>query len=156
MHPFFAEYLDRLSDIHTACREALAGLSPEALNRRPGPDMNSIAVLITHLTGAERYWIGDVAAGESSDRVRATEFTAEAPDAESLRRRLDETLEYTRGALARFTPADLERDCYSPAHDRQFNAGWALLHALEHSALHCGHIEITRQLLEKSEAGRDG
>ena len=36
--------------------------------------MNSMNVLVVHLIGAERYWIGDVIAGEPSGRDRESEF----------------------------------------------------------------------------------
>ena len=35
--------------------------------------------------------------------------------------------------------------------DRNFSAGWALAHALEHTAPHLGHAQVTRQLWERKE-----
>jgi len=62
MQTFFNEYLNILQKCHNDILEALEGLPLAALDWTPGPDTNSISVLVTHLAGAERYWIGDVAA----------------------------------------------------------------------------------------------
>ena len=36
---------------------------------------------------------------------------------------------------------------------REFTVAWCLLHALEHSAVHLGHMQIVRQLWEMSDRG---
>jgi uncharacterized damage-inducible protein DinB len=74
MQTFFKDYLSLLQDCHNSILEALEGLPPAALDWNPGPDMNSISVLVVHLTGAERYWIGDVAAQDPTERDRDAEF----------------------------------------------------------------------------------
>ena len=67
MQTFFENYLDLLQDCHNGILQALEGLPQSALDWVPGQDMNSIAVLLAHITGSERYWIGDIAAQESSN-----------------------------------------------------------------------------------------
>ena len=78
MQPFFSAYLDLLQDCHNGILQALEGLPPAALDWVPGQDMNSVSVLIFHLTGAERFWIGDIAAQEPSNRDRNAEFQVHA------------------------------------------------------------------------------
>jgi uncharacterized damage-inducible protein DinB len=106
-------------------------------------------VLVVHLTGAERYWIGDVALGEPSNRDRNAEFKVREVGMEALRQRLDDTLSYASAALERLTLQDLEATRTSPRDGRTFTVAWALLHALEHSNQHLGHIQIMRQLWEQ-------
>ncbi len=60
METFFKDYLERLETLHSEIETAILGLTPDALDWIPGKEMNSIAILVVHLTGAERYWIGDV------------------------------------------------------------------------------------------------
>lgn len=148
MHPFYSDYLERLQDLHAGIRKELSGLPPEALDWSPTPEMNSLGVLVVHLAGAERYWVGDVVMGEPSGRDRAAEFRQRGLDEEALGRKLDESLAYARSALERLGPEDLERECVSPRDGRPFRAAWALLHALEHTGIHLGHIQLTRQLWE--------
>ena len=111
--------------------------------------MNTISVLVFHLTGAERFWIGDVAAQESSDRNRDSEFKVHDLATETLNKRLDDTLTYVKTALEKFTLQDLETPRRPPKIDRDFTVGWALLHALEHATEHKGQIQLTRQLWEQ-------
>ena len=149
MHTYFADYFGLLQGCHNDIHKALDGLPPEALDWSPGKDMNSISVLVIHLTGAERFWIGDVAAQEPSDRNRDAEFEVKGLGTDVLKKRLDDTLSYASTALEKFTLQELELPRRSPRTDRDFTVGWALLHALEHSTLHLGQIQLTRQLWEQ-------
>ena len=54
MQTFFTEYLKLLQERHNDILEAIEGLPSAALDWSPGPDMNSISVLVVHLTGSER------------------------------------------------------------------------------------------------------
>lgn len=150
MQTFFEDYLNILQTCHTDIIKALDGLPPAALDWISGPEMNSISVLVFHLTGAERYWIGDVAAQEPSDRDRDSEFKVHDVGMDVIRKRLDDSLAYARKTLEKLTLQDLEASRTSPRDGRKFTVAWALLHALEHSNLHLGHIQITRQLWMES------
>jgi uncharacterized damage-inducible protein DinB len=150
MQTYFTDYLSLLRSCHNDIHKALDGLPPEALDWVPGDDMNSISVLVVHLTGAERFWIGDVAAQEPSDRNRDAEFNVKGLGTDALKKRLDDSLDYISVTLEKFSLQDLETLRNSPKIDREFTIGWSLLHALEHSMLHLGQIQMTRQLWEQS------
>lgn len=149
METFFVDYVNFLQEHHNNILEALDRLPPAALDWSPGPDMNSISVLVVHLTGAERYWIGDVAAQDPTDRDRDAEFRVHDLGKDILKKRLADNLDYVRKALQEFKIQDLERTV--PARNGHTSTvAWALLHALEHASLHLGQIQITRQLWEQS------
>jgi uncharacterized damage-inducible protein DinB len=152
MLTFFSQYCDILEYSYSLLAKTLEGLPREALDWVPGQDMNSLCVLVVHTAGAERYWVGNVAMGESSGRDRAAEFSAKGWDEDALKKRLDETLAYTRQAVARLTLEDLDKPCISPRDGRQTTIGWALMHALEHTSLHLGYAQITRQLWDSQQA----
>ena len=147
MEPFFANYWDRLNEMNQVIIEAIRDLSPEQLNWDPGPDMNSLTVLVTHTAGAQRFWVGDIAGQDPSGRIRDEEFAVEAKTAESLIARMQEATDHSHQVLTELTVADLGQERYSPRYERPFTVAWALLHALEHTSTHAGHIEITRQFL---------
>jgi len=153
MHPFFQDYHQRLTDLHQDILNAIAGMPLEALDWTPFQettgDMNSINVLVTHLCGAERYWIGEVACGDISGRVRAEEFQVSGMEADSLSAKINGATQYAQSALENLAIDNLAKDGTTPGDSRVFTVGWALLHALEHSAVHLGHIQITRQLWDE-------
>ena len=149
MQTFFKDYLNLLQDCHNSILEALEGLPPAALDWTPGPDMNSMSVLVVHLTGAERYWIGDIAAQDPTERDRDAEFRVHDVGMDVLKKRLADNLEYSRIVLDKMNIRDLETTRVT-ASGREYTAGWALLHALDHATLHLGQIQITRQLWEGS------
>ena len=149
MDVFFTAYLERLEILHEGIKGALVGLPVDALDWQPGPDTNSIAVLVVHIAGAERYWIGDVAGQEPSGRNRAAEFEISGLSAAALGEYLDESLRHARAIVGRLSVADLARPRPSERHERTFTVAWSLLHALEHTAVHSGHIDLTKQLWEE-------
>ncbi len=149
MHPFFTDYLERLATLHLEIEKAIDGLSVDALQWTPDPDVNSLMVLVVHLTGAERYWIGDVALEQPSNRNRPSEFEAAGFNEEDLRARLQASRDFAREGLERLTLADLEQTRHAPLTNREVTVGWALLHALEHTAIHAGHAQIMRQLWQQ-------
>lgn len=154
MQPFFADYLERMQAIFQDFDEVISGLSPAGLNWEPGPDMNALAVLVIHTAGATRYWVGDVALEEPSNRLRASEFEPQDRDEAALRQHLSTTEAYIRDGLERLTLADLEtvRHVNLPNGMTECTISWALLHALEHASQHLGHAQLARQLWDTHKA----
>ena len=153
MDTFLADYQDRISELHKDILNAIEGLPQEALDWIPGEDIPSINVLVTHLTGAERYWIGDVAGGVPSDRNRDEEFSTSGLDLAALKERLLEIDAFEKNLFAKINLVDMESICISPRTGRRFTVGWALMHALEHTAIHLGHIQIVRQMWDQQTSG---
>jgi len=157
MDPFLEDYLERFSALFRDYHAAIDGLPDAALDWVPGPQMNSLCVLVVHICGATRYWVGDVALGEISGRDRAAEFRANGLNLPTLKGTLDETMAYVSTGLTRLTLANLDKMCPAPGRRvrpdsdelRTFRVGWSLLHALEHAGLHLGHAQMTRQLWDQ-------
>ncbi len=147
MSEVFTASLKQLEVLHRGMNEALGGLPAEALNWSPGPEINSLAVLAAHTSGAERYWIGDVIAQDDSHRDRDAEFRVQARSAKEIIERLDAVLAHSRSVLSSLTVAHLEEQ--RPASDqRQVTVAWALVHTLEHTGIHLGQMQLMRQWWE--------
>ena len=149
---FFADYLDRLENLQHRLHKEVQDLSAEVMDWSPGPamnpKMNSVAVLLAHITGVLHEGIA-IALDQPPGRVREQEFqTRGVPGAEMLRR-LDAVLDYARGALPRLGLDDLDQA--RKDEDGTVTCGWALLHALEHAYLHLGHLQLTCQLWQQRE-----
>jgi uncharacterized damage-inducible protein DinB len=152
MHPVFQSYYVLLQTLHRDIKQAIDGLPPEALDWSPAPGVNSIAVLAAHTAGAERNWIGIRAGQRTLQRDRAGEFQVKALDATALLTLLDESQELARDVLENLSVADLTRPAGLRHDDVPVDTAWALWHALEHTAQHSGHIQITRQWWEARES----
>ncbi|MEZ4681132.1 MAG: DinB family protein [Caldilineaceae bacterium] len=146
MDQFFTDYLERLAALHKDITNVLDRLPQAALDWQPGPNMNSIAVLVAHTTGAETYWIGDMTVRQASTRVRAREFATGGLDHAALQALLDRALADAQNALAQLTGAQLteERSALNASlmTAQAVTVGWCLLHALEHTATHVGHVQL--------------
>ncbi len=115
---FFEDLYDRIHEIHTDILHALDGLPGEALDWVAGPEINPIGVLVAHLTGAERFWIGAVALGEPSDRVRDEEFRVHGLGLGELVGWVNSVDEYTQRALTKFSMEDLAAIRTHPRSDK--------------------------------------
>ena len=149
MLPFYEAFFDRIKELHSDIEKCFAGVPPEGLDWVPGEDMNSLAVLVTHTAGAERYWISDVVGQNPSDRDRDAEFRASGLDQATLKQRLDDVLVAVEKTLESLTLEDLEAERVSRRNQRTFTVGWSILHAMEHTAMHLGHMQMLRQLWDQ-------
>lgn len=145
MRKYYEALLEHYRDLHAEVVKAIDALPPEALDWVPGPEMNSISVLTMHFSGSERYWVGDVVRGDPSFRNRDAEFQTKGMDAAALKQRLADLDAYETAVFETLKVRDLEAFKVSPRDGRSVTVGWALLHALQHSAVHLGHIEILLQ-----------
>ena len=151
MLPMLEEYVERLQALHIGISQTVEGLPPPALDWVPGPETNSLGVLAVHVAGSERFWIGDMAGKDPSGRDREAEFHTRGLESTTLADRLAETLEHSCRVLERLTTSDLEATRVSPRDGHHFTVAWCLVHALEHTSLHLGHMQLTRQLWEQRE-----
>ncbi len=153
MDTFYQSLADRFHDLHAQIQNDLNSLPDEALDWSPGHEMNSVSVIITHLTGAERFLVGDIIMGDPSNRNRDAEFTVKGVSKADLVRRLNESEAYITNAFEKLTMASLDQERLHPRHGNQVKVAWALLHCLDHVALHLGHLQITAQLWHQRTVG---
>jgi uncharacterized damage-inducible protein DinB len=147
MDVLMKSYVDMLDMLHEDCKETLKGLSTEQLDWRPLDSENSIAVLAVHIAGAEKFWVGDCIMEESSNRDRPAEFATEGQDQSVLSSGLDASLRYIHEALGRLSDDALNEFRVHPRTGEQITVAWALNHVIQHTALHLGHMQLTKGLL---------
>jgi DinB superfamily len=132
-------------EVHRGIREQVEGADRDALNWKPHPDANSVAVLVVHTLGSEREMIRAVRT-LTTERDRPAEFQAEAEAADllALLDRADRELDEHVGAL---TAADLTE--MRPRGDRPPKPGleW-LLSNYGHAREHLAQIQLTKQLYD--------
>jgi len=114
----------------------------------PGPKMNSVAVLLAHITGLLQEGI-DIALNNPPSRVREQEFQTRGVLGTEMLRRLDAVIDYARDAMPRLGLEDLDKE--RKDEDGTVTCGWAMLHALEHAYLHLGHVQLTCQMWRQRE-----
>ena len=151
-------YLQRIEDLRGQVCSLIADLPAEALNWRPIPPSNppreqgggedqptnSLAVMAAHVAGAEHFWIAEVIGGQPTTRDRDAEFSVQVADASELIRRLDAVGAETREVFSALAAADL--DGTREARGKTVAVRWGILHVIDHTALHLGHMQITYQL----------
>jgi uncharacterized damage-inducible protein DinB len=154
MHLYMQAYDEILNNLLERMDGIFSELPVEALDWTPDPAMNSITVLVVHVTGALRYWLGELLGGEDAHRDRETEFSAYGLSKTQLHTLLNETQAQISRVLEKIAPDDLASKHYSSIHKDYFTGAFALAHVVEHTALHVGHMEITKELWEQYDWGR--
>ncbi len=155
MLPEVASYLDRMDDLRKQVRELIGSVPAEALNWRPieGEDdhaTNSLAVMAAHIAGAEHHWYHEVIGRQPATRQRDLEFKTVAENAAGLVEKLAVVAEESRRVLAALSAEDLAGAREVEGH--HVPVRWAILHVIDHTALHLGHMQITYQLWNSGQA----
>ncbi|MHB8774654.1 MAG: DinB family protein [Bellilinea sp.] len=143
-------YLQRLEDLHNQIKDLITAVASDRLNWRPfeasrEQQANSLAILVAHTCGAEHFWIGEVIGGNSPTRNRQAEFNTQASSPTDLFHLLQQTSNETREVLLALPPDAMNSTREVEA--REVPVRWALLHVIDHTALHLGHMQMTYQLL---------
>jgi DinB superfamily len=130
-------------DAHARFRAVVEGLDAAALNATLGAETNSIAVLVTHALGNER-WVLATLAGLPESRDRTAEFAVRPESARPLLDALADADARAADLLPRIPEARLAAT--HPEVDGLTGRQW-LLRCLGHMREHAAHAELTRQLL---------
>jgi uncharacterized damage-inducible protein DinB len=122
------------------------------------PESNTAFALATHLIGSAEYRVLQLAGDRDVHRDRPSEFRATGTGAE-LAARYERWLTAMRELLSTLPdermdePVSLSAGYHPSLHEEPMTVRDALLHAVEHCALHQGHLELTRQLLDYAPSG---
>ncbi|GAA2342259.1 DinB family protein [Dactylosporangium salmoneum] len=155
--PFVGDEADQLArwldfhreTVHLKC----AGLAEGDAWKAPLPasPLSTVAGLVQHLTAVESYWFERVVAGLDTPM----RWTDEDPDLEWRRRPgagLAEALSEYRAQcdVSRRLAAGLDPSalCEGRRHGRQVSVRWVLLHMIEETARHNGHLDAVRELVD--------
>jgi hypothetical protein len=149
-----AELLACLEYQRASVRSIVEGLREEAWHTSVVPSGWTIAGFVEHLSGAEWHWFQQVIEGiefvpppdeEYVPYDPYAAFVSDLPSPEILRNYREEC-ERSNEVLAR-------TDLTAPPRGRHGddvvpNVRWVMLHMIEETAAHSGHLEIARELLD--------
>jgi hypothetical protein len=144
-----------------AQREAVlsivAGLDEEAWQRSVVPSGWTPAGLVEHLGGAEWHWFQGVVAGASPELPGDVDpqpydptaaFVSDSPSAEIIAFYRDQCAR-SDAVLAETPLSAPPRGRHGdPEMDEPPNVRWVVLHMIEETARHAGHLDIARELLD--------
>jgi uncharacterized damage-inducible protein DinB len=128
----------------------LDGLDDDQLRWAPTPTANALGAIVVHLGFAERLWLRAIFAGEAMDmgwRQRMFEVPDDWSGADVVAFYRAETA----AGDAVLDAAD-SFDLVSRGAQRPTTLRWVVMHLIEETARHVGHMDITRELLD----GRTG
>jgi Protein of unknown function (DUF1572) len=143
-HQFTTSYVEDslalLQQYKKITERAMEQLTSEQLYATLDPEMNSIAVIIKHMTGNMRSRWKDFLTtdGEKPDRDRDSEFVDPPPTRDALMKLWDDGWAYVFGALEPLSDADLSRSV--TIRGEPHSVMQAINRQIAHYSCHCGQI----------------
>ena len=150
--------LDFLAAQRAAVLSIVAGLDEEAWHRSVVPSGWTPAGLVEHLGGAEWHWFQGVVTGAEPEPPPGDEepppydptaaFVTDLPSAEIIAFYRDQCAQ--SDAVLAVTPLSAQpRGKHGvPGRDEPPDVRWVVLHIIEETARHAGHLDIARELLD--------
>jgi uncharacterized damage-inducible protein DinB len=113
-------------------------------------ELTTIAGLVGHLTLVEEHWFGEVLDGRED---RWKEALAEDPDAEFRLAMNTPIADVIAGyeaqcRISREIVAKLDLDAEFPRKDQKVSVRWVLIHMIEETGRHAGHLDLLRELTD--------
>jgi len=137
-----------LESLHDDIFKAVEPLGDAEMNWAHPHLSNTIGILLRHIAGSERYWIGEVVGGRALHRKRDAEFAHEqlkkGPLVENLRRAHEEVQELVRSLTAADLVASIDVEWRGSM--RRVTKGWAILHSIQHTGYHLGQIQLFKKM----------
>ena len=151
------ELLDFLAAQRAVVLSIVAGLDEEAWHRSIVPSGWTPAGLVEHLAGAEWHWFQGVVTGARPEPPPGEEltpydptaaFVSDLPSAEIVGFYRDQCA--SSDAVLAVTPLSARpRGQHGvPGQDEPPDVRWVVLHMIEETARHAGHLDVARELLD--------
>lgn len=152
MIPQFETACKVLEDLHAEIIALLETVGSDGMNWTPElDDVNSMYAIANHTILSQYWWIQENLNQEKIERNRPAEFTARAEDLDSLSNLYKEIELLTQNVLEKI-PQE-ETQALRTVKQRQVTVEWIVLHVIEHTALHLGHMQLMKQLWENDMKG---
>ena len=154
---WIAIFIDR---IFSEMRDKLRALPNDVLNRpMPVPDSNTLFAIGTHSVGMAEFWILALVGGQTVPRDRPAEFRASGSGVD-LAARIERFLPAMHALLDDLPDARMD-EIITPPPTFSMSGGLreritvreSLLHVVEHSATHLGHVQLTADYFGEQEKG---
>jgi hypothetical protein len=157
MIPFAAAVDLYLTRLVSYAFDQIEGVPETDLNewrpRQGLADINTFYALGMHTVASGEYWLLHGAGGQPTNRDRDAEFRSHGSLVD-LRARFDTWLANSRDLLSSLADEDLGREVMvRDRSDEKFTVADCIVHTVEHTATHVGHLQIQRQLWDAEQRG---
>ena len=141
------DFADEYARYRSIGEKAFQQVTDEALNEVMGPDNNSIAMIVRHISGnlLSRFTDFQNSDGEKPWRDRDSEFEDTKYDRRDVEQRWARGWAVLESALSELTDEDLQRNVYIRGQEWTMNA--ALCRSLAHVSYHVGQIVLLARIL---------
>jgi uncharacterized damage-inducible protein DinB len=144
-------YRQRIKDLNQQVCDFVGDIPAEGLNWRPDfKDINSLAVLASHIAGAQISWIVQVIGQRDFTHDRGGEFDTVVTSGQQLVNDLSRIFSEVDEVLESLSTVDAGE--IRPFKDHQVPIRWGLVHIIDHTALHFGQMQLMYQFWSRGQS----
>src|SRR5688500_3063463 len=106
MDSIAALHLKSIDDMRRQLVETVKPMTDDQVNAPVATFTNTVGILVRHLAGSEKYWIGEVVGGRPAHRNRDAEFGRDRVTKDGVLTQIEQAGALTREVLGAVTPRD--------------------------------------------------
>jgi uncharacterized damage-inducible protein DinB len=148
MHSQMTKYYKMLEEIRDNTFKRIEGFNDRQINWTPHAGYNSIGVILKHMLGAEKFWIGEKIGGTPVHRNRDDEFRGPI-SMQELQQRRTETSRMTMQSLDKVADQDLSKKIATARDEKPLEE--YLMWIIGHMSQHQGQVYLMKKLVEDAE-----
>lgn len=150
----FATSIKILAALHKEIFAILEEVGVEGMNWKPGGEnFNSLYTTAYHTICSQNWWITENLNQVKIERDRTAEFKAYAENLDQLYQMYESIQSETKRILETVGCNEIQH--LREVKGRKVSVEWIVIHVVEHTALHLGHMQVTKQLWEEHRKGMD-
>jgi uncharacterized damage-inducible protein DinB len=149
MDPIAAIHLQEMDELRRQLVETVTPMTDDQINASVASFTNTVGIIVRHLAGSEKYWIGEVVGGRPSHRNRDAEFGRDRLTKSDVLAQIEKAGLLTREVIGAVTPQDwtVEVEITRTTGTTRHSKGYALIHAVAHLSYHLGQLKLFSKAL---------
>jgi uncharacterized damage-inducible protein DinB len=149
MDPIAALHLKSIDEMRRQLVETVKPMTDDQVNAPVASFTNTVGIIVRHLAGSEKYWIGEVVGGRPAHRNRDAEFGRDRLTKDGVLTQIEQAGALTREVLGSVTPSDwvTEVEIKRMTETIRQTKGFAVIHAGTHLSYHLGQLRLFSKAL---------
>jgi uncharacterized damage-inducible protein DinB len=149
MDPIVAVHAHEMEELRRQLVETVTPMTDDQVNASVATFTNTVGIIVRHLAGSEKYWIGEVVGRRPAHRNRDAEFGRDRVTKTDVLRQIEQAGALTKDVLSALAPGDwaTEVEISRATGTMRRTKGYAVIHAVAHLSYHLGQLKLFSKAL---------
>jgi uncharacterized damage-inducible protein DinB len=149
MDPIAALHQKSMDDMRRQLVDTVKPMTDDQVNAPVASFTNTVGIIVRHLAGSEKYWVGEVVGGRPAHRNRDAEFGRDRVTKDGVLTSIEQAGALTREVLSALTAKDWTTEVEIKRMNDTIRQpkGFAVIHAGTHMSYHLGQLKLFSKAL---------